>query len=110
MPVSIYKFEGAVQAFALLDGKVLHCLRPVREFMAERPRTVSKPEAADRKLVKNILLKLKNKMIDSCAILREVCKENPYELCPEIQDWFQKSFHKKFEELWFKMVHEVGNK
>ncbi|KAK9939946.1 hypothetical protein M0R45_016625 [Rubus argutus] len=94
-------------AFALLDGKVLRCLRPVREFMAERPRTVIMPEAADRERVQNLLVKLEEKKIISLAMLRELWKENPNELYPEIRNWFQKSFQKNFKDIWSNMLNEA---
>ncbi|KAK9939945.1 hypothetical protein M0R45_016625 [Rubus argutus] len=103
------ELKGAVQAFAfaLLDGKVLRCLRPVREFMAERPRTVIMPEAADRERVQNLLVKLEEKKIISLAMLRELWKENPNELYPEIRNWFQKSFQKNFKDIWSNMLNEA---
>ncbi|KAM5581410.1 hypothetical protein ABKV19_010563 [Rosa sericea] len=109
LPISNFDHTGAVQAFAfaLLDGKVLHCLRPVRESMAERPHTVLRPEAAGRERVHNLLAKLGKKKIVSRAMLIEVWKENPTELYSEIRSWFKESFHQKFREIWVKMLYEA---
>lgn len=109
LPVSNSELKGAVQAFAfaLLDGKVLRCLIPVRELMAERPHNVIMPEAAFRERVQNLLVKLEEKKIDSLAMLRELWKENPNELYPEIRCWIRKIFHERFEDIWSDMLDEA---
>ncbi|XP_062030340.1 ATP-dependent RNA helicase DEAH13-like isoform X2 [Rosa rugosa] len=109
LPIDETEFKGAVQAFAfaLLDGKVLRCLRPVRAFMAEHPRTVLKPVAANRERVQNLLLKLGEKKIHSRAMLREVWSKNPNELYLEIRNWFRKNFHCKFKDIWVEMLREA---
>ncbi|XP_008451537.1 ATP-dependent RNA helicase DEAH13 isoform X1 [Cucumis melo] len=97
----------AVFACALLKGKVLPCLTSVREFMAARPGSILRPEALGQKRVGNLLSRLKSKKINSRATLRAVWKDNPYELHSEILDWFQKSYHSHFEDLWSQMLCEV---
>ncbi|ONI29325.1 hypothetical protein PRUPE_1G193500 [Prunus persica] len=107
IPISNYAFRVAVFAYALLEGQVLPCLRSVRKYMAAPPASVLRPEAAGQRRVGSLLAKLNRKKIDSCAILREVWKENPKELHPEIMDWFQEGFHNNFKTLWSHMLSEV---
>ncbi|XP_031744535.1 ATP-dependent RNA helicase DEAH13 isoform X3 [Cucumis sativus] len=97
----------AVFACALLKGKVLPCLTSVSEFLAARPSSILRPEALGQKRVGNLLSKLRSKKINSRATLRAVWKDNPYELHLEILDWFQKSYHSHFEDLWSQMLCEV---
>ncbi|PQQ18686.1 ATP-dependent RNA helicase DEAH13 [Prunus yedoensis var. nudiflora] len=91
IPISNYAFRVAVFAYALLEGQVLPCLRSVRKYMAASPASVLRPEAAGQRRVGSLLAKLNIRKIDSCAMLREVWKENPKELHPEIMDWFQEA-------------------
>ncbi|KAH0992288.1 hypothetical protein GBA52_003771 [Prunus armeniaca] len=91
IPISNYAFRVAVFAYALLEGQVLPCLRFVRKCMAAPPASVLRPEAAGQRRVGSLLTRLNIKKIDSCAMLREVWKENPKELHPEIMDWFQEA-------------------
>ncbi|CAB4294026.1 unnamed protein product [Prunus armeniaca] len=91
IPISNYAFRVAVFAYALLEGQVLPCLRFVRKYMAAPPASVLRPEAAGQRRVGSLLTRLNIKKIDSCAMLREVWKENPKELHPEIMDWFQEA-------------------
>lgn len=107
IPISNYAFRVAVFAYALLEGQVLPCLRSVRKYMASPPASVLRPEAAGQRRVGSLLAKLNRKKIDSCAMLREVWKENPKELHPEIMDWFQEGFHNNFKTLWSHMLSEV---
>ncbi|GMH20453.1 hypothetical protein Nepgr_022294 [Nepenthes gracilis] len=101
----------AAFAYSLLDGQVLPCLKPVRKFMAAQPSIILRPEASGQKRIGNLLSKLNtlSRTIDSCAMLREVWKENPRALYLEILDWFQTGFHVKFEELWANMQHECDD-
>ncbi|XP_021656062.2 ATP-dependent RNA helicase DEAH13 isoform X2 [Hevea brasiliensis] len=96
-----------VFAYALLEGHVLPCFRSVRNFMAARPSIILDREAVGGRRVGNLLFKLEAKLIDSCAMLREVWKENPDELHLEILHWFKKSFHNHFGTLWSQMHVEV---
>ncbi|XP_022953700.1 ATP-dependent RNA helicase DEAH13 [Cucurbita moschata] len=97
----------AVFACALLEGNVLPCLKNVRKFMAAPPSSILRPEALGQKRVGNLLSRLKSKKINSCATLRVVWKDNPYELHSEILDWFQESYHSHFEDLWSQMLCEI---
>ncbi|XP_038897450.1 ATP-dependent RNA helicase DEAH13 isoform X1 [Benincasa hispida] len=97
----------AVFACALLKGKVLPCLTSVREFMAARPSSILRPEALGQKRVGNLLSRMISMKINSRATLRVVWNDNPYELHSEILDWFQKSYHSHFENLWSQMLCEV---
>jgi ATP-dependent RNA helicase DHX37/DHR1 len=107
LPITNNVQRVAVFAYALLEGKVLPCIRSVRKFMAAPPSCILRPEASGQKRVGNLLNKLKTKLIDSCAMLKEVWIENPMELHSEILGWFQESFHKHFEVLWSQMHSEV---
>ncbi|XP_011079618.1 ATP-dependent RNA helicase DEAH13 [Sesamum indicum] len=100
----------AVFACSLLEGQVLPCLKAVRKFLAASPASMLKPEAWALKRVGNLLSKLnrKGRVIDSCAKLRMLWEENPTELFPEIQDWFQEGFRIKFKELWAEMLHQAA--
>lgn len=107
LPITDNVQRVAVFAYALLEGKVLPCIRSVRKFMAAPPSCILRPEASGQKRVGNLLNKLKTKLIDSYAMLREAWIENPMELHSEILDWFQESFHNHFEVLWSQMHTEV---
>lgn len=108
MPIKDIVHGVAVFACALLEGNVVQCLKSVRKFMAAPPSSVLRPEALGQKRVGNLLSRLKSKKINTCATLREVWKENPYELHSEIMDWFQESFQSsQFKEVWSHMVSEV---
>lgn len=107
LPISNEVQRVAVFACALLEGKVLPCLRSVRKFMSAPPSCILRPEASGQKRVGNLLNRLKTKSIDSCSMLREVWMENPKELHSEILSWFQESFHKHFEAVWSQMHSEV---
>ncbi|KAK7390112.1 hypothetical protein VNO78_25411 [Psophocarpus tetragonolobus] len=107
LPISNYEHRVQVFAYALLEGQVCPCLKSVRKYMSATPESIMKREALGQKRVVNLLSKLKNRLIDSSAMLRMVWKENPRELYAEILDWFQQSFHKHFEELWLKMLNEL---
>ncbi|XP_020535041.1 ATP-dependent RNA helicase DEAH13 isoform X2 [Jatropha curcas] len=96
-----------VFAYALLEGHVLPCLSSVRNFMAARPSIILGQEAVGERRVGDLMYKLKTLSIDSCAMLREVWKENPNELHSEILHWFKKSFHDHFGALWTQMHVEV---
>ncbi|KAL0459721.1 UNVERIFIED_CONTAM: ATP-dependent RNA helicase DEAH13 [Sesamum latifolium] len=100
----------AVFACALLEGQVLPCLKAVRKFLAASPASMLKPEALGLKRVGNLLSKLnrKGRVIDSCGKLRMLWEENPTELFPEIQDWFQEGFRIQFKELWKEMLHQAA--
>ncbi|KAK4406979.1 ATP-dependent RNA helicase DEAH13 [Sesamum angolense] len=100
----------AVFACSLLEGQVLPCLKAVRKFLAASPASMLKPEAWGLKRVGNLLSKLnrKGRVIDSCAKLRMLWEENPIELFPEIQDWFQEGFRIQFKELWQEMLHQAA--
>ncbi|KAI3419247.1 RNA helicase [Psidium guajava] len=97
----------AVFAYALLKGQVLQCLKSVRNHMVAPPAIILRPEALGQKRVGNLLFSLKSRMIDCCARLREVWKENPMELHSEVSDWFQGNFQHQFDELWSQMLSEV---
>ncbi|KAK4418101.1 ATP-dependent RNA helicase DEAH13 [Sesamum alatum] len=99
----------AVFACSLLEGQVLPCLKAVRKFLAASPASILKPEAWGLKRVGNLLSKLnrKGRVIDSCAKLRMLWEENPTELFPEIQDWFQEGFRIQFKELWAEMLDQA---
>jgi ATP-dependent RNA helicase DHX37/DHR1 len=107
LPITNDVQRVAVFAYALLEGKVLPCLRSVRKLMAAPPSCILRPEASGQKRVGNLLTKLKTKFIDSCTMLREVWMENPMELHSEILGWFQESFHRHFEVLWSQMHSEI---
>ncbi|XP_051118687.1 ATP-dependent RNA helicase DEAH13 [Andrographis paniculata] len=110
LPMKDDSNRAAVFAYSLLDGQVLPCLKAARKHMAVSPASVLKPEALGLKRVHNLLSKLNTAKgrIDSCEKLRMLWKENPAELFPEIQDWFQQGFHVHFKELWMKMLHEAS--
>ncbi|KAK1558806.1 hypothetical protein Q3G72_006884 [Acer saccharum] len=97
----------AVFACALLEGRVLPCLKYVQKFMAAPPSTILRPEESGQRRVGKLLNKLKTRSIDSCATLKKAWEENPKILHAEILDWFQKVFHIKFEELWSQMLAEI---
>ncbi|KAL6556148.1 hypothetical protein OROGR_005436 [Orobanche gracilis] len=107
LPISSHEHRIQVFVYALLDGQVCPCLKSVRKLMSASPESIMKREAFGHKRVGNLLIKLKSRAIDSSAMLSMVWKENPKELFSEILDWFQKSCHKDFEELWLKMLSEV---
>ena len=85
------------------------CLKHARarEFMKAPAASILRPEAEGQRRVGNLLAKLNIKKIDSCAMLRDVWKNNPNELRSEIQDWFQHSFQKNLEVLWPEMLREA---
>lgn len=97
----------AVFTYALLEGQVLPCLKSVRKHMVAPPATILRPAASSQKRVSNLLFSLKSRMIDCCARLQEVWKENPMELHSEVSDWFQGNFQHQFDELWSQMLSEV---
>ncbi|XP_044493685.1 ATP-dependent RNA helicase DEAH13 isoform X3 [Mangifera indica] len=97
----------AVFACALLEGRVLPCIKYVQAFLAAPPSTILQPEESGQKRVGKLLSKLKSRSIDSCAMLKKVWDEDPKALHSEILNWFQKGFHHKFEGLWLKMIAEV---
>nr|KYP64481.1 putative ATP-dependent RNA helicase DHX37 [Cajanus cajan] len=107
LPISNDEHRVQVFAYALLEGQVCPCLKSVRKYMSAPPESIMKREAFGQKRVGNLLAKLKSRLIDSSAMLRMVWKENPRELFSEILDWFQKSFHRQFEDLWLQMLHEL---
>ncbi|XP_024192855.1 ATP-dependent RNA helicase DEAH13 isoform X2 [Rosa chinensis] len=107
LPITNYISRVAVFAYALLEGQVLPCLRRAREFMKAPPASILRPEAEGQRRAGNLLAKLNIKKIDSCAMLREIWKENPNELHSEIQDWFKESFRKNLAALWSDMLREV---
>lgn len=109
LPIKDDSTRVAVFSYSLLEGQILPCLKAVRKFMAASPATMLKPEAWGLKRVGNLLGKLatKGRVIDTCAKLRKVWEENPRELFPEIQDWFQEGFHDRFEELWEEMLGQA---
>ncbi|XP_030469626.1 ATP-dependent RNA helicase DEAH13 isoform X1 [Syzygium oleosum] len=97
----------AVFAYALLEGQVLPCLKSVRKHMVAPPATILRPGALGQKRVGNLLFSLKSRMIDCCARLREVWKQNPMELHSEVSDCFQGNFQHQFDVLWSQMLSEV---
>ncbi|KAK2649553.1 hypothetical protein Ddye_017042 [Dipteronia dyeriana] len=97
----------AVFACALLEGRVLPCLKYVQKFMAAPPSSILRPEESSQRRVGKLLNKLKTRSIDSWATLKKAWEENPKILHTEILDWFQKGFHIKFEELWSQMLAEI---
>lgn len=97
----------AAFASALLEGRVLPCLKCVHRYLAAPPSNILKPEQAGQRRVGKLLNKMISKSIDSCAMLKNVWEENPKALHQEILDWFQKPFHYIFEELWSQMLAEV---
>ncbi|KAJ8444006.1 hypothetical protein Cgig2_020852 [Carnegiea gigantea] len=109
VPIKDVQQRVAVFAYALLDGRVLPCLKSVQKYMSALPGSILRPEALGQKRVGNLLSKLKTRLrtIDSCAKLREAWKENPRHLYSEIRDWFQVGFQSLFAELWETMHHEV---
>ncbi|EEF39315.1 ATP-dependent RNA helicase, putative [Ricinus communis] len=107
LPISNDIDRVKVFACALLEGQVLPCLRPCREHMAARPSIILNQEAAGESRVGNLLYKLNTKFVDSCAMLRELWKQNPDELHSEILHWFKKTYYSKFGELWSRMHIEV---
>ncbi|XP_068656047.1 ATP-dependent RNA helicase DEAH13 [Aristolochia californica] len=109
VPIKDEVLRVSVFACALLEGKVLPCLRSAQKFLAAPPASLLRPEANGQRRVGNLLHKLHNKSrtIDSRAMLRKAWDENPDELCLEIQHWFHKSFHDKFKDLWEKMHQEI---
>lgn len=107
VPVSNDVERVRIFAYALLEGHVLPCFRSVRKFMAARPSIILDRQAVGGRRVGDLLFRLQNKSIDSCAMLSEVWKENPDELHAEILHWFKKSFHNNFGTLWSQMHVEV---
>ncbi|PRQ35976.1 putative RNA helicase [Rosa chinensis] len=108
-PQAISEFEDRVKAFAfaLLDGQVFPCLKPVSKSRDPPLTIVLRPLELVPKQIWNHLEKLKTKNIDSCAMLLEVWKVNPWELYQEIGEC-QKSLHSKFGSLWLDMLKQVG--
>ncbi|VFQ78564.1 unnamed protein product [Cuscuta campestris] len=115
LPLHSRPLEGKTErvtvfACALLEGKVLPCLKPARKFMAAPPGTILRPEASGVKRVGNLLSRMKSSKagrIDSRVTLEKVWETNPKELFGEIMDWFQEGFHEQFESLWEQMLFEV---
>ncbi|CAN4108398.1 unnamed protein product [Withania somnifera] len=99
----------AVFASALLEGKVLPCLKSVQKFLAASPASILKSESLGLKRVGDLLnrMKVKKQRIDSCVKLRKLWEHKPRELFEEIRNWFQEGFHDHFEDLWAKMQREV---
>ncbi|CAH9098655.1 unnamed protein product [Cuscuta epithymum] len=110
LPIEDNMKRVAVFAYALLEGQVLPCLKPVREFMVPTPGNFLRPEALGVKRVGNLLNRLKSSRvgsIDSWVMLKKLWEINPRELFPEIMDWFQKRFRDQFEALWEQMLVEI---
>jgi len=107
IPISNVEHRVQVFAYALLEGQVCPCLKSVRKYMSAPPETILRRESFGQKRVGNLISKLNSRLIDSSAMLRIVWKQNPRELFSEILDWFQRDFHKHFEELWLQMLGEV---
>lgn len=108
--VPINDVEERIKAFAyaLLDGQVLPCLKPVKNFMAAPPSNILKREALGQKRMGNLISKLtRSRTIDSCATLREAWEEDPQLLRSELRDWFQDGYRRQFEKLWEKMHQEA---
>ncbi|KAG9440164.1 hypothetical protein H6P81_020329 [Aristolochia fimbriata] len=109
VPIKDELLRVSVFASALLEGKVLPCVKIAQTFLAAPVASLLRPEAYGQRRVGNLLHKLHNKSrtIDSRAKLRTFWDEKPDELRLEIQQWFHKSFHDKFEDLWVKMHQEI---
>ncbi|WOG94720.1 hypothetical protein DCAR_0314017 [Daucus carota subsp. sativus] len=114
LPLHRFPIEDNMQrvtvfASSLIGGAVLPCLKSFQKFLAVTPATILRPESLGQKRVGNLLHKLQSrtKIIDSCAMLRELWSENPEDLYPEILDMFQEGFYNQFEELWVEMHREV---
>lgn len=106
-PMKSGNHRTAVFACALLQGKVLPCLKQVVNFLAADPLMVLKPEAAAHKRVSNILHRLSVGPVDSRIKLNSVWDADPKFLYFEILSWLQSKFHWKFEEIWQQMKHEA---
>ncbi|CAN6468635.1 unnamed protein product [Victoria cruziana] len=103
------KLRVSVFACALLEGKVLPCLKSTKKCLSAAPSSILIPEAAGQRRVGNLLDKLQNgsRSIDTRATLREKWKVDSSFLYSEIADWFQKKYHDLFEQVWAEMHHEV---
>lgn len=99
----------AVFACALIQGKVLPCLKQVMNFLAADPLMLLKPEAAAQKRVSDLLHRLSAGpiVVDSRIKLKSVWDADPKFLYFEILSWLQSKFHRKFEVLWEQMKHEA---
>lgn len=97
----------AVFACALLQGKVLPCLKQVVNFLVADPLILLKPEAAAHKRVSNLLHRLSAGPVDSRIKLNSAWDADPKFLYFEILSWLQSKFHWKFEEIWQQMKHEA---
>ncbi|KAF3793817.1 ATP-dependent RNA helicase [Nymphaea thermarum] len=108
-PCENQKLRISVFACALLEGKVLPCLKSTHKCLSAAPSSILIPEAAGQKRVGNLLDKLKNgsRFIDTRAMLRESWKKDSNLLYYEIADWFQEKYHNLFEQVWVQMHHEV---
>ncbi|KAL9168389.1 hypothetical protein ABFS82_04G012000 [Erythranthe guttata] len=110
LPIKDQFTRVTVFAYSLLEGQILPCLKDVREFMAALPASILKPQSWGIKRVGNLLSKLntKGRVIDSCAKLEALWRENPEALFSEIEDWFQEGFRTvRFKELWAEMTRQV---
>ncbi|KAL6601609.1 hypothetical protein ACP70R_044829 [Stipagrostis hirtigluma subsp. patula] len=105
VPMKDYTSRPKVFACALLKGDVLPCLRDVRKFLAMSPSAVLGPATQPR--VEYLLSRMKGKLIDSRAALRDAWNVDPNVLHPEIKVWFQDKFHGQFGVIWEKMHQEV---
>ncbi|GLJ08592.1 hypothetical protein SUGI_0091870 [Cryptomeria japonica] len=97
----------AVFACALLQGKVLPCLKEFQQFLAADPSMVLKPEAKAHKRVSDLLHRLSvGPVVDSRIKLKSAWDADQKFLYVEILAWIQGKFHHLFDQLWKQMQHE----
>ncbi|KAH9313575.1 hypothetical protein KI387_022202, partial [Taxus chinensis] len=107
-PIKNRNHRIAVFASALLQGKVLPCLKEVQQFLAADPSLVLKPEAAGHKRASDLLHRLRAGpiVVDSRIKLKCAWDADKNFLYFEMLAWMQNKFHHLFEQLWKKMKHE----
>ncbi|KAF8052722.1 hypothetical protein N665_1515s0009 [Sinapis alba] len=99
--------RAAAFGCALLQGKVLPCLKGARTLMAGKPETLLEKESWGLERVGSLVTALEKKKIDSLESLRKRWEQNPNVLYPEIEAWFQKKSRHHVKELWQRMLQEA---
>ncbi|XP_071736177.1 ATP-dependent RNA helicase DEAH13 [Rutidosis leptorrhynchoides] len=107
LPVKDEKVKANIFCCAMLDGKVLPCVKKARKFMGAHPKSVLKPEVSSHKRFGKLIYEIRKRNIYSCDMLRKVWDENARVLYDELLEWFQEGFRDNFDHLWEKMQREV---
>ncbi|XP_050209530.1 ATP-dependent RNA helicase DEAH13-like isoform X2 [Mercurialis annua] len=94
-------------AYALLEGDVLPCLKPVRDHMAARPSSLLERQGLGDCRVENFLRSLMKLGVDSCATLRREWNKDSNALKQEFSAWIKRGYQSKFEALWSQMHCQV---